>query len=101
MRAAGFDQQDLVLAEMLMPWDDAAGRNLLCTRKHLLRAAIFAINLNRERPGRYGSLPGSSNAMLSFVFLENQRRCPAIGGRLRMGVLQCDTIRSEEYGCHA
>src|SRR5215469_18707153 len=76
MRAAGLDQQDLVLAEMLMPWDDAADGNLLCARKHLLGAAIFAINLNRERPGRHGSLPGSSNVMFSFVFLDESAALP-------------------------
>src|SRR5215475_2169292 len=99
MRAAGLDQQDLVLAEMLMPWDDASGRNLLCTRKHLLRAAIFSINLNRERPGRQGSLPGSSKAMFSFVFLENQRRCLAFSGRRRVCILRRGTVHTEEYGC--
>src|SRR5215831_10520556 len=35
------------------------------------------------------------------AFLENQRRYPAISGRLRMCILQDDTTRTEEYACHA
>src|SRR6516225_4780835 len=44
---------------------------------------------------------GLRTAMFSFVFLENQRRCPAISGRLRVCILQRGTVHTEEYGCHA
>src|SRR5262245_35685203 len=82
---------------MLMPWDHSTWRNFLCAYPHFLRTAIFAIDLNRERAGRYGNLSGFSNAMLAFAFLKNERSCFVVSGRWGMCIVQCDPIHAEEY----